>query len=115
MKPRNPGYKPGSYWAISDRSGIAYRIEEMRLEWNGLLVHYTEWEPRHAQDFIRGIKDDPSVKGPTRIDTPARFVSGTPCANTTARAGIAIAGCAVAGRSVNTDTSIPAGTFGNYL
>ena len=35
--------------AISDRSGMEYPYEEMVKEWNGSLVHYTEFEPKHPQ------------------------------------------------------------------
>ena len=35
--------------AISDRSGMAFPYTEMVKEWNGSLVHYTEFEPKHPQ------------------------------------------------------------------
>ena len=35
--------------AISDRSGMEFPYEEMVKEWNGSLVHYTEFEPKHPQ------------------------------------------------------------------
>jgi hypothetical protein len=36
-------------WAISDRSGQRFPYVEMVTEWNGLFVHYTEYEPKHPQ------------------------------------------------------------------
>ena len=35
--------------AISDRSGMAFPYTEMVKEWNGSLVHYSEFEPNHPQ------------------------------------------------------------------
>ena len=35
--------------AISDRSGQEFPYSEMVKEWNGLLVHTSEFEPKHPQ------------------------------------------------------------------
>ena len=35
--------------AISDRSGMEYPYREMVKEWNGSLVHISEFEPKHPQ------------------------------------------------------------------
>ena len=35
--------------AISDRSGIQFPYKEMRKEWNGSLVHKSEFEEKHPQ------------------------------------------------------------------
>ena len=35
--------------AISDRSGMEFPYAEMVKEWNGSLVHYSEFEPKHPQ------------------------------------------------------------------
>jgi len=35
--------------AISDRSGQAFPYTEMVREWNGSLVHISEYEPKHPQ------------------------------------------------------------------
>ena len=35
--------------AISDRSGMAFPYNEMVKEWNGSLVHISEYEPKHPQ------------------------------------------------------------------
>jgi len=34
---------------ISDRSGMAFPYDEMVKEWNGSLVHISEYEPKHPQ------------------------------------------------------------------
>ena len=36
--------------AISDRSGMEFPYNEMIKEWNGMLVHRSEYEARHPQD-----------------------------------------------------------------
>ena len=43
-------YARGKYAkAISDRSGMAFPYNEMVKEWNGMLVHKSEFEPKHPQ------------------------------------------------------------------
>ena len=44
--------------AISDRSGMAFPYREMLKEWNGHLVHYTEYEQKHPQLEPRLFKGD---------------------------------------------------------
>ena len=44
--------------AISDRSGMAFPYIEMVKEWNGSLVHYTEFEPKHPQIRVRHNRAD---------------------------------------------------------
>lgn len=34
---------------ISDRSGVAYKLRDMRKEWNGFLVGFDEWEAKQPQ------------------------------------------------------------------
>jgi len=43
-------YARGKYAkAISDRSGVSFPYVEMVKEWNGSLVHRTEYEEKHPQ------------------------------------------------------------------
>ena len=43
-------YAKGKYaQAISDRSGMAFPYNEMVREWNGMLVHKSEYEPKQPQ------------------------------------------------------------------
>lgn len=47
---------------ICDRCGWKRWNYELRKEWNGLMVcRDTCWEPRHPQDFVRGVPDEQSV------------------------------------------------------
>jgi len=44
------GFATGKYSkAISDRSGMEFPYDEMVKEWNGSLVHVSEFEPKHPQ------------------------------------------------------------------
>jgi len=40
--------------AISDRSGMEFPYREMMKEWNGMLVHRSEYEAKHPQLEVRG-------------------------------------------------------------
>jgi len=43
-------YAAGKYaYAISDRSGLRFPYDEMVREWNGSLVHTSEYEPKQPQ------------------------------------------------------------------
>jgi len=44
--------------AISDRSGMEYPYSEMVKEWNGSLVHYSEFEPKQPQIRRRRVTAD---------------------------------------------------------
>ena len=45
-----PKYASGKYaLAISDRSGLQFPYKEMVREWNGSLVHMSEYEPKQPQ------------------------------------------------------------------
>ena len=48
--------------AISDRDGMEYPYLEMRKEWNGLMVHKDEWEPKHPQLAPRSASDATALK-----------------------------------------------------
>ena len=39
--------------AISDRSGMEFPYDQMMREWNGSLVHRSDFEPKHPQLEIR--------------------------------------------------------------
>lgn len=80
-------YRPGDFWRICDRTGRKVRSSETVKEWNGLIVHRDEWEPRHSQDFVRGRIDrqrvyDPrpeptdNLLGPLTTTTTAAAVPG---------------------------------------
>lgn len=58
------GRKSGEHLMISDRSGFRYPSSQVVREWTGAYVAKHEEEPRHPQEFVRGVVDDYSVRNP---------------------------------------------------
>lgn len=59
---RKGGYNSGEHLVVCDRSGKIYDSSNAKKEWNGLIVGRDEWEPRHPQEFRRGIREDIAVR-----------------------------------------------------
>ena len=56
------GYASGKRsWAISDRSGLRFPYTEMVREWNGMLVHTSEYEPKQPQLDPKPVGSDPQA------------------------------------------------------
>ena len=54
------GYASGkNALAISDRSGLRFPYSEMVREWNGSLVHYSEFEAKQPQLSPKPVGSDP--------------------------------------------------------
>ena len=61
---------------ICDRSGFKVRIAEgLKTEWTGLMVKARFWEPRHPQDFVRGVSEH--LRGSPRPEPDDVFLSQT--------------------------------------
>ena len=59
--------------AISDRSGLAFPYDEMVREWNGALVHTSEYEPKQPQLQPKPTNADPQAllrARPARTEFP---------------------------------------------
>ena len=54
--------------AISDRSGMAFPYNEMLKEWNGMLVHRSEFEAKHPQLQPKAHKADAQALKDARPD-----------------------------------------------
>jgi len=55
-------YASGKYaYAISDRSGLRFPYDEMVREWNGSLVHMSEYEPKQPQLEPKPVGSDPQA------------------------------------------------------
>ena len=55
-------YAAGKYaLAISDRSGMAFPYDEMVREWNGSLVHISEFEAKQPQLEPKPVGSDPQA------------------------------------------------------
>ena len=62
--------------AISDRSGQAFPYSEMVKEWNGSIVHISEFEPKHPQLTPKVYGSDPQAlldARPQHPDTTSSF------------------------------------------
>lgn len=73
------GYKgtyarKGDWNVICDLSGFKVKASETTLRWDGLRVITRFCEPRQPQDFIKGVKDNPTVPW-TRPETVDQFLS----------------------------------------
>jgi hypothetical protein len=56
------GFASGKHaLAISDRSGMAFPYTEMVREWNGSLVHYSEYESKQPQLSPKPVGSDPQA------------------------------------------------------
>ena len=77
--------------AISDRSGMAFPYNEMVKEWNGSLVQYSEFEPKHPQIRRRRTIADAIALQNTR---PQRFQQPTNRSGVEADSGGASVGVA---------------------
>jgi hypothetical protein len=68
------GYARGKHaLAISDRSGMRFPYSEMVREWNGSLVHYSEFEAKQPQLDPKPVGSDPQAlynPRPQRSSTP---------------------------------------------
>lgn len=66
-------YKPGSWYRIDELSGFKVRAEKTKKTWYGTYRADDNWEPRNAQDFVRGVADDQTVPD-ARPPAPPTFV-----------------------------------------
>lgn len=66
-------YRPGGFYRLCDITGFKVRAERTKKQWNNYIVREKSWEPRNAQDFVRGRRDDQTVPDP-RIRPDPTFV-----------------------------------------
>jgi hypothetical protein len=98
----NLTYKSGDFWRICDVCGFKYRSSETRQRWDNLMVCLADWEPRHPQDFVRGVSDRQNVPdprpeltdtfiGPLQTETTAAASAGAVTLTITSSVGFAAA------------------------
>ena len=72
------GYASGKHaYAISDRSGLKFPYSEMVREWNGSLVHYSEYEAKQPQLEPHPVGADPQGllhARPARTEFPVQDI-----------------------------------------
>lgn len=97
-------YEDAGWNAICDRCGFKFKATDLKQTWDGLMVCQDDWEPRHPQDFVRGVTDDQHVPW-NRDEGPDTFIPVTffyyYCYTNVAIPGQAVAGCMVPGNIVN--------------
>ena len=90
-------FKRGSWNAVCDRCGRDFKAEELRQDWQGLMLCAADWEPRHPQDFVRARNGpDPAPVPWTRGGAADVFVSFCTPNGASSYADAAIAGCWIA-------------------
>ncbi len=61
-------------YLICERTGFRVSVAEgLKREWNGLLVRKESYEPRNAQDFVRGLSEQ--QKGSPRPEQADVFLT----------------------------------------
>jgi hypothetical protein len=48
--------------AICDICGFEHNLSALRMNWKRQMVCSLDWEPRHPQEFVKGVRDDQGVK-----------------------------------------------------
>ena len=54
-------FKAGDWVAICDRCGQKMHASKLRKTWDGFMNCGRCWYPRHPQERIRAVRDDPSA------------------------------------------------------
>ncbi len=70
---RRDRYKRGSWNVISDQDGQKRKVEDMRMQWDGLFVGKEEFDPKHPQLELRPRPDNPA-RYPVRNTEPGNLV-----------------------------------------
>ena len=89
-------YKSGSWNFICEVCGQQYKAEQMRKRWDGVITCPNDWEPRHPQDFVRGVKDNQSVPI-SRPEPPDQFIPLCTLPGSCGVVGLATVGCSKVG------------------
>lgn len=93
-------YVPGLFNIYCMSCNRKYKSNEIRKRWDGLLVCDEDWEPRHPQDFVRGIQEKSNIL-PFSYDQDgsSEFPVGAACtlANSVGIIGTGVVGCMVVG------------------
>ena len=69
-----PNYVRLGWWPC-DRCGKDYPEPKLKQEWTGLRVCPSCWDPRHSQDFVRGVPDRQGVRPGMRPEPDPYYLS----------------------------------------
>jgi hypothetical protein len=61
MKGRADFWAPGEWNATCDRCGRKRKSGDLQKTWNNLYVCREHWEPRHPQDFVKAVPQEPPI------------------------------------------------------
>jgi len=86
-------YEPGSYNAVCYECGRKRKFSYLRLHWQGYYVCPEHWEPRHPQDFVRGVQDIQTV--PVAQNVESVFTAFCTPYGLSAVSGWAVSGCMI--------------------
>ena len=89
----------GDWNATCFECGMKFKASTLKKHWQGYWVCAKHWEPRHPQDFVKGVADNQSAPWVQPMPTDA-FVSFTALYPPSGVAGYAVAGIAVAGKTL---------------
>ena len=65
-------FASGKYsYGICDISGFRYKLKDMRMTWDGLLVGPDQWDPKHPQLMPKPSAQDPQAVKNARPDVVA--------------------------------------------
>ena len=70
------GYIPGDYYLVCDVCGIDHRRSNMRQRWDNAWVCLADWEPRNAQESVRGISEKIAVPVARPVPAKVTIVTG---------------------------------------
>ena len=97
-------FKSGAWNAVCFRCGRKFKSSALVKNWQGFYTCRRCFEPRHPQDFVKGVPDrqTPPWSQPPQADAFATFC--TP-AGVQALPGLATPGCLIPGRNDHLDPS----------
>jgi hypothetical protein len=87
-----------SYNALCDSCGRKFKASSLRRRWDGLMVCKEDYEVRHPQDFLRVQREKIAVPWVRPYPSQDTFIYSCNIINSQGKAGVSVAGCAVAGR-----------------
>jgi hypothetical protein len=77
-----PRWKRGQWKAICDVCGGLFHSGDLRQRWDGFMVCKNDFETRHPQDFLKGVKENPNVpwsrREPSDVFITPNYINVTP-------------------------------------
>ena len=59
--PQTSYFALGEWDSVCDQCGRGFKFSDLSKRWDNAWVCDACWEPRQPQDFVRAVRDDPSV------------------------------------------------------